>query len=104
VKVEVDQGAHAGLAILIAHLGKQRPGLPTALRRLFAQALHSIERFPRLHSLVEDEYTGVEVWEYFIKRFSLRVLYFIDGQWLVVFDILHTDRRPGAWHRRLDTF
>ena len=68
------------------------------------QSLYSIERFPRLHSLAEDEYPGVEVREYFIKRFSLRVLYFIDGQRLVVFDIIHTDRRPGAWHRRLDNF
>lgn len=104
MKLEVDQAVYASLATLVAHLGRQRPRAPLALRRLFAQSLDSIERFPRLHSLVEDEYPGVEVREYFIKRFCFRVLYFIDGQRLVVFDIVHSDRRPGAWHRRLDTF
>ena len=104
MKLEVDQAVYASLASLVAHLARQRPRSPLALRRLFARSLDSIERFPRLHSMVEDEYPGVEVREYFIGRFHLRVLYFIDGQRLVVFEILHTDRRPGAWHRRLDTF
>ncbi len=72
-------------------------------RTEFRSAIRSIEANPRQHSPVEDGRPGWEVREYYIKRFSQRVLYFIKDDRVVVFAILHTDRRPGVWHRRLDT-
>lgn len=72
-------------------------------RMEFRSAVRSIEASPRQHSPVEDECPGWEVREYYIERFSQRVVYFIEDNRVVVFALLHTSRRPGAWHRRLDT-
>ena len=100
----IEAAVRGDLAAFVAYLKTQREGSVGRLRRDFTRALRSIESQPRVYSLAEDELPGWEVREYHIERFRQRLLYFIDGQRLVLFAMLHTSRRPGAWHRRLDTF
>ena len=100
---ELAETLHADFTAVYAIYEGHRRGDEEVFRKLFKRAIRAIETAPRQYSLVDDEYPGREVREYFIKRFSQRVLYSIKGERLVVFAIVHSDRRPGAWHRRLDT-
>ncbi|MFO0824168.1 MAG: hypothetical protein U0792_13820 [Gemmataceae bacterium] len=63
-------------------------------------ALIRIAASPQLYPLVEDGVPGREIREYFIERFSQRVIYLIAGDDVVVVSVVHTDRR-GAWHGNL---
>ena len=104
MRLQIDVAVYADLAAFIAYLKIQRDGSVGRLRHEFNAALGLIESQPRVYSLAEDECPGWEVREYHIERFRQRLLYFIDGQRIMLFAMLHTSRRPGAWHRRLDTF
>ena len=99
----IEAAVYDDLTTFVAYLKTQRDGSVGRLRRDFTRALGSIASQPRVYSLAEDDLPGWEVREYHIKRFRQRLLYSIDGQRLVLFAMLHTSRRPGAWHRRLDT-
>ena len=98
----IEAAVYDDLAAFVAYLKGQRDGSVGRLRRDFAQAIRSIASQPRVYSLAEDELPGWEVREYHVERFRQRLLYFIDSERLVLFAMLHTSRRPGAWHRRLD--
>jgi len=98
------ESLHADFSEVYTMYEQRRRGDEEAFQGLFKRAIQAIHSTPRLHSLVDDEYPGREVREYFIKRFGQRILYSIEGETLVVFAIVHATRRPSAWHRRLDTF
>ena len=56
---------------------------------------------PRLYPLVDDGVPGLEIREYFIARFSQRVIYIMNGEDVLVVAVIHSDAREGAWHRNL---
>ena len=70
----------------------------------FDRVVSGIAEAPRRHSLVEDSRPGFEAREGYIERFHQRVIFVILGEEAFVITVVHTSRRPGAWHRRLDTF
>lgn len=69
----------------------------------FARTLNGIGDAPRRHSPVDDPCPGFEAREGYVKRFQHRVIFVIVGDEVLIVAVVHTDRRPGAWHRRLDT-
>lgn len=69
----------------------------------FDRVVSGIAEAPRRHSLVEDSRPGFEAREGYVERFHQRVIFVILGEEVFVITVVHTDRRPGAWHRRLDT-
>ena len=104
MRVIVTASAESDLQAAVDYRDRQARDLGAALLRAFNRAVVAIASQPRLYPLVEDEYPGREVREYHVERFSQRILYYHDDQRAVVFAMLHTSRRPGAWHRRLETF
>ena len=70
----------------------------------FDQVVSGIADAPRRHSLVEDSRPGFEARKGYTERFQQRVIFVIFGEEAFVITVVHADRRPGAWHRRLDTF
>jgi hypothetical protein len=70
----------------------------------FARTLEGIGYAPRRHSPVDDPHPGFEAREGYVKRFQQRVIFVIVGDEVLVVAVVHATRRPGAWHRRLDTF
>jgi plasmid stabilization system protein ParE len=67
------------------------------------EAITRIGDTPRLYPLVEDGVPGREIREYFIARFSQRVIYLLNGDDILVVAVIHTDAPEGAWHRNLPT-
>ncbi len=100
---EIGQGVYSDLVSVVNYLATQRDGSAGAFQRLLARALRTIASTPRFFSTVEDVSVGREVRECVIKRFHQRVLFLIEDERILVFAIIHTSRRAGAWHRRLDT-
>ncbi len=72
-----------------------------AFKAEFAKAGRAIMANPQLYPLVDDGIPGREIREYFIKRFSQRVIYLIAGDDVLVVAIVHTDRPEGSWHGNL---
>lgn len=70
----------------------------------FDRAVAAIGDRPRIHPPVDDGFPGLEIRECYVARFHQRVLFVIHNDEAFVLTVVHTDRRPGAWHRRLDTF
>jgi plasmid stabilization system protein ParE len=64
-------------------------------------AIARLGEHPRLYPLVEDGVPGREIREYFIARFSQRVIYVINGADVLVVAVIHSDAREGAWHKNL---
>lgn len=104
MRVTVTASAESDLQAAVDYRDRQARNLGGALLRAFDHAILAIGSGPRLYPLVEDEYPGREVREYHIERFHQRILYYHDDSMVAVFAMFHTSRRPGAWHRRLDTF
>lgn len=74
MRVTVTASAEMDLQAAVDYRDRQARGLGDALLRAFERALTAIGSRPRLYSLVEDEYPGREVREYYIERFGQRVL------------------------------
>jgi plasmid stabilization system protein ParE len=64
-------------------------------------AIVRIREMPRLYPLVQDGVPGLEIREYFIARFSQRVIYVMNGDDVLVVAVIHSDSREGAWHKNL---
>ena len=91
--------ADAASAIRFYNSKPERHG--AAFQREFDRAVAKIERSPRLYTPVEDGVTGLEIREYFIIRFSQRVIYVIDGDDVLVVAVIHSDAREGTWHKNI---
>jgi plasmid stabilization system protein ParE len=72
-----------------------------AFQREFDRTIARIANNPRLYPLVEDGVPGREIREYFIARFSQRVIYLLNGDDGLVVAVIHSDAREGAWHSNL---
>ena len=72
--------------------------------REFDHAVEAIGDRPRLHPPVDDDYPGLEAREFYESRFRQRIIFVIHDDEAFIVAVLHTDRRPGGWHRRLDPF
>ena len=70
-------------------------------KRSSTAAARAIARNPRLYPLVEDGIPGREIREYFIVRFSQRVIYVMNDDDVLVVAVIHSDAREGAWHENL---
>ncbi len=70
----------------------------------FDRAVVAIGDRPRLHPPVDDDYPGLEAREFYESRFHQRIIFVIHNDEAFIVAVVHTSRRPGAWHRRLDTF
>ncbi len=70
----------------------------------FDRSVAAIGDRPRIHPPVDDGFPGLEIRECYVSRFHQRILFVIHNDEAFVFTVVHSDRRPGAWHRRLDTF
>ena len=70
-------------------------------QREFDRATARIAANPRLYPLVEDGVPEREIREYFIARFSQRVIYLLNGDDVLVVAVIHTDAREGTWHGNL---
>jgi plasmid stabilization system protein ParE len=64
-------------------------------------AIRKIGKTPRLYPLVEDGVPGREIREYFIARFSQRIIYVMNGDDVLIVAVIHTNAREGAWHGNL---
>lgn len=65
------------------------------------RAFEQIERNPRIHSPCEDGIAGHEFREFFIARFSQRVIYLVRGGDVLVVAVVHATQNEGAWHRKV---
>ncbi|AWM41142.1 Plasmid stabilization system protein [Gemmata obscuriglobus] len=80
----------------------QQPGrYGTAFNEAVRSAIRAISDAPRQFPPAEDAPTGREFREYFIERFQRRVIYQVRGEDVLVVAVIHSSRRPGAWHRNL---
>jgi hypothetical protein len=49
--------------------------------------------------VVDDQVEGTELREYFIERFRQRVIYGIHDDTITVYVVVHSNQKPGRWHR-----
>ena len=79
----------------------RKPGRYGAALEAKSKRPMSDQRKPAVISLVEDGVHGLEIREYFIARFSQRVIYVMNGDDVLVVAVIHSDAREGAWHKNL---
>jgi plasmid stabilization system protein ParE len=103
VSFTVSPAATADLIAASAAYDRKPGRYGAALEAEVEAAYVRISENPRLYPLVEDGVHGLEIREYFIARFSQRVIYAMNGDDVLVVAVIHTDAREGAWHANLPT-
>ncbi len=69
------------------------PDFRSRLRAAFQEIRRNPERYPRQHRTV--------VRKYILKRFPYLIFYIDYPEYIRVFAIAHTSRRPGYWKSRI---
>ena len=101
MSLAISEAADANI-VTATRFYNSRPGrYGAAFKKEFTAAARAIAHNPRLYPLVEDGVHGREIREYFIARFSQRVIYVMNGDDVLVVAVIHSDAREGAWHKNL---
>ena len=104
MRVIVTPGARADMAALVDFYDAKPERRGDEMVDEFDRAVEAIRDRPRVHAPVDDDYPGIEVREFYVRRFHQRILFVIHNDEAFVFTVIHATRRAGAGHRRLDTF
>ena len=86
------------LVRLFLELEDQRPGIGHRLLNELNRALEQVETDALFYPLVEDQPSGGAFREAHLLRSTYRLIFEIRTAEVVVVSLIHTHRRPGAWH------
>ncbi len=88
---------------LVPKLESARSGTGLRLYKEFAEAGRTIRKNPYFFPTVEDPPdTGGEYREASLLRMTYRMIYEIRQSEIVVVSMIHSNRKPGSWHRALN--
>ena len=87
--------AYADVLEARAWYSDQAPGLDLEFARALEAALAAVVRAPEAYPAVEDDIRRV-----LLRRFPYQVLFYREGDALVVLACFHHRRDPRTWHSR----
>jgi len=86
-------------ADLLEGLGHYRDQSPRVAQRLLAE-VRRVVRFVETHPLASPRVRG-DVRRRSLLRFPYSLIYYLDGESVVVVALAHHRRRPDYWHGRI---
>lgn len=95
------RGARRDIDRVEKRLESERGGFGIAWLALVRDAIHEVRTNPLQFPKSDDAPRGVSTREVFIRRFKYRLIYFIDGDEILIVSVHHAARKPRFWHRRL---
>ncbi|WP_439630735.1 hypothetical protein [Gemmata sp.] len=98
---DISAGARLDAANAVRAYNRKPGRYGSAFQAEFGRAAAAVAAQPRLYPLVEDGVPGLEIREFFIKRFNQRVIYLVSGEDVLVVAVVHADSPEGSWHRNL---
>lgn len=101
MSLTVSPEATADVIAASAAYDRKPGGYGKAFEEEVDAAFDRITQAPRLYPLVEDGVPGLEIREFFIKRFDQRVIYLVTGDDAFVVAVVHASRHEGSWHGSL---
>ena len=99
-RVVVRPEARTDLLATVGWYEQQQAGLGVDFSVLTETAIDSLGDNPFLHQ-VRARRRSVEVRWLFPERFPYRIIYFVAGQTVTVFAVLHAKRHDVVWQRRV---
>ena len=101
MKIRVLDPVEEDLLQAAIRLEEARPGYGDRLLGQYRRAIELLERYPRLHALVDDGITGREFRDVLLRRLKYRIVYELRESELLIVAVLHTSRDEKLWHPRL---
>ena len=75
----------------------REPGLGEDFLRCVEACVLTIQRNPRLYSVVLDDFRRA-----LVRRFPFEVFYELTEHAIVIYSVFHSSQDPEKWHNRLD--
>lgn len=95
------RGARRDIDRVEKRLESEHVGFGIAWLALVRDAIRTVRVDPLQFPRSDDAPRGVSTREFFIQRFKYRLIYFIDGEEILIVSVHHASRKPRSWHRRL---